>query len=67
MSVGSYRTNISMSDFESVRDFSASNGMKETQETPVGGDGECLTPTLPWGQGQPFLAETPHKTHRNSP
>ncbi|NWZ41179.1 PIGR protein, partial [Brachypodius atriceps] len=38
VSVGSYRTNISMSDFESVRDFSASNGMKETQETPVGGD-----------------------------
>ncbi|XP_066059845.1 polymeric immunoglobulin receptor-like [Chamaea fasciata] len=38
VSVGSYRTNISMSDFESVRDFSASNGAKEIQETPVGGD-----------------------------
>ncbi|NXK68870.1 PIGR protein, partial [Sylvietta virens] len=38
VSVGSYRTNISMSDFESVRDFSASNSAKESQETPVGGD-----------------------------
>ncbi|NXE70430.1 PIGR protein, partial [Calcarius ornatus] len=38
VSVGSYRTNISMSDFESVRDFSASNSMKETHETPMGGD-----------------------------
>ncbi|NXC03675.1 PIGR protein, partial [Orthonyx spaldingii] len=40
VSVGSYRTNISMSDFESVRDFSASNGtcVKESQETPMGGD-----------------------------
>ncbi|NXX26899.1 PIGR protein, partial [Nicator chloris] len=38
VSVGSYRTNISMSDFESVRDFSASNGAKESQETRMGGD-----------------------------
>ncbi|NXL79505.1 PIGR protein, partial [Leptocoma aspasia] len=38
VSVGSYRTNISMSDFESVRDFSASNSVKESQETPMGGD-----------------------------
>ncbi|NXA01506.1 PIGR protein, partial [Nesospiza acunhae] len=38
VSVGSYRTNISMSDFESVRDFSASNSVKETHETPMGGD-----------------------------
>ncbi|NXR73979.1 PIGR protein, partial [Pycnonotus jocosus] len=44
VSVGSYRTNISMSDFESVRDFSASNGVKESQETPVGGD-EFITTT----------------------
>ncbi|KAM4885334.1 polymeric immunoglobulin receptor-like [Sylvia borin] len=44
VSVGSYRTNISMSDFESVRDFSASNGAKEIQETPVGGD-EFVTTT----------------------
>ncbi|NWI48278.1 PIGR protein, partial [Picathartes gymnocephalus] len=45
VSVGSYRTNISMSDFESVRDFSASNSacVKETQETPIGGDGEWVT------------------------
>ncbi|NXR45617.1 PIGR protein, partial [Hippolais icterina] len=38
VSVGSYRTNISMSDFESVRDFSATNGAKDIQESPVGGD-----------------------------
>ncbi|NXD04921.1 PIGR protein, partial [Certhia familiaris] len=38
VSVGSYRTDISMSDFESVRDFSASNSVKESQKTPVGGD-----------------------------
>ncbi|NXY08697.1 PIGR protein, partial [Pteruthius melanotis] len=45
VSVGSYRTNISMSDFESVRDYSASNSacVKESQETPVGGDGEWVT------------------------
>ncbi|NWT97488.1 PIGR protein, partial [Urocynchramus pylzowi] len=44
VSVGSYRTNISMSDFESVRDFSASNSVKESQETPMGGD-EFITTT----------------------
>ncbi|NXE92805.1 PIGR protein, partial [Menura novaehollandiae] len=40
VSVGSYRTNISMSDFESVRDYSASNSacVKERQETSIGGD-----------------------------
>ncbi|NXR17772.1 PIGR protein, partial [Cinclus mexicanus] len=38
VSVGSYRTNISMSDFENLRDFSACNSVKESQETPVGGD-----------------------------
>ncbi|NWU40997.1 PIGR protein, partial [Hylia prasina] len=44
VSVGSYRTNISMADFESVRDFGASTGAKESQETPVGGD-EFITAT----------------------
>ncbi|NWW61297.1 PIGR protein, partial [Ifrita kowaldi] len=40
VSVGSYRTNISMSDFESVRDYSASNSacVKDSQETPMGQD-----------------------------
>ncbi|NXY16735.1 PIGR protein, partial [Atrichornis clamosus] len=40
VSIGSYRTNISMSDFESVRDYSASNSacVKESQDTPIGGD-----------------------------
>ncbi|NWH92317.1 PIGR protein, partial [Aegithalos caudatus] len=44
VSVGSYRTNISMSDFESVRDFGASSCTKQSQETPVGGD-EFVTTT----------------------
>ncbi|NXB31625.1 PIGR protein, partial [Eulacestoma nigropectus] len=46
VSVGSYRTNISMSDFESVRDYSASNSacVKDSQETPMGGD-EFVTST----------------------
>ncbi|KAM9519903.1 polymeric immunoglobulin receptor-like isoform 2-T2 [Guaruba guarouba] len=46
VSVGSYRTNISMSDFESVKDYGASNNacVKETQETRIGGD-EFVTAT----------------------
>ncbi|NXM16175.1 PIGR protein, partial [Ploceus nigricollis] len=47
VSVGSYRTNISMSDFESVRDFSASNNVKESQETPMGGDEFITTMDTP--------------------
>lgn len=46
-----------MSDFENVRDFSACNSMKEIQETPVGGDGEWLSPA------RPCQAEMPHKGH----
>ncbi|NXU50425.1 PIGR protein, partial [Turnix velox] len=40
VSVGSYRTNISMSDFECVKEYGASNKgcVKETQETQMGGD-----------------------------
>ncbi|NXT22889.1 PIGR protein, partial [Syrrhaptes paradoxus] len=40
VSIGSYRTNISMSDFESIKGYSASNTIceKETQETQIGGD-----------------------------
>ncbi|NXV94280.1 PIGR protein, partial [Calonectris borealis] len=46
VSVGSYRTNISMSDFESVKEYSASNNacVKESQETQLGGD-EFITTT----------------------
>ncbi|NXF84269.1 PIGR protein, partial [Sclerurus mexicanus] len=46
VSIGSYRTNISMSDFESVKDYSASNSacVKESQETTIGGD-EFVTTT----------------------
>ncbi|NXV17929.1 PIGR protein, partial [Cepphus grylle] len=48
VSVGSYRTNISMSDFESVKEYSASNNacMQESQETQMGGD-EFITTAAP--------------------
>lgn len=44
VSVGSYRTNISMSDFESVKEYGANDNacMKESQETQLGGDGTVL-------------------------
>ncbi|NXL30846.1 PIGR protein, partial [Glaucidium brasilianum] len=40
VSIGSYRTNISMSDFESVKGYGASNNacVKESQETEIGGE-----------------------------
>ncbi|NWW49036.1 PIGR protein, partial [Pedionomus torquatus] len=49
VSVGSYRTNISMSDFESVKEYSASNNacVKETQETQIGGDEFISTQATP--------------------
>ncbi|NWU47895.1 PIGR protein, partial [Dromas ardeola] len=48
VSVGSYRTNISMSDFETVKEYSASNNacVQESQETQMGGD-EFITTTAP--------------------
>ncbi|XP_009463948.1 PREDICTED: polymeric immunoglobulin receptor-like [Nipponia nippon] len=49
VSIGSYRTNISMSDFESVKEYSASNNacVKETQETQIGGDEFITTVATP--------------------
>ncbi|XP_075299244.1 polymeric immunoglobulin receptor [Opisthocomus hoazin] len=49
VSVGSYRTNISMSDFESVKEYSASNStyVKENQETQIGGDEFFTTAATP--------------------
>ncbi|NXE74129.1 PIGR protein, partial [Cochlearius cochlearius] len=49
VSVGSYRTNISMSDFESVKEYSATNNacVKETQETQIGGDELITTAATP--------------------
>ncbi|NXE50272.1 PIGR protein, partial [Casuarius casuarius] len=46
VSVGSYRTNISMSDFETAKEYGANDNacMKETQETQIGGD-EFVTTT----------------------
>ncbi|XP_009805225.2 polymeric immunoglobulin receptor [Gavia stellata] len=49
VSIGSYRTNISMSDFESVKEYSASNNacVKESQETQIGGDEFITTVATP--------------------
>ncbi|XP_009995816.1 PREDICTED: polymeric immunoglobulin receptor-like [Chaetura pelagica] len=49
VSVGSYRTNISMSDFESVKEYGASNSacVKESQETQLGGDELITTGATP--------------------
>ncbi|XP_019325863.1 PREDICTED: polymeric immunoglobulin receptor [Aptenodytes forsteri] len=49
VSVGSYRTNISMSDFESVKEYGASNNacVKESQETQIGGDEFIATTATP--------------------
>ncbi|KAF1514086.1 Polymeric immunoglobulin receptor, partial [Eudyptes sclateri] len=49
VSVGSYRTNISMSDFGSVKEYSASNNacVKESQETQIGGDEFIATTATP--------------------
>ncbi|NXI53409.1 PIGR protein, partial [Chloroceryle aenea] len=49
VSVGSYRTNISMSDFEAVKEYGASNKActKETEETQMGGDEFITTVTVP--------------------
>uniref|UniRef100_A0A8B9PLQ0 Polymeric immunoglobulin receptor n=1 Tax=Apteryx owenii TaxID=8824 RepID=A0A8B9PLQ0_APTOW len=50
VSVGSYRTNISMSDFESAKEYGANDNacMKETQETQMGaGKAGARTPVTP--------------------
>ncbi|XP_031461796.1 polymeric immunoglobulin receptor [Phasianus colchicus] len=46
VSVGSYRTNISMSDFENPKEYGANDNvcMKQSQETQLGGD-EFVTTT----------------------
>ncbi|NXH74594.1 PIGR protein, partial [Hydrobates tethys] len=62
VSVGSYRTNISMSDFESVKEYSASNNacVRESQETQMGGD-EFITSVA-----TPESAAETKKAKRNS-
>uniref|UniRef100_A0A8C3RL39 Polymeric immunoglobulin receptor n=1 Tax=Chelydra serpentina TaxID=8475 RepID=A0A8C3RL39_CHESE len=50
VSVGSYRTNISMSEFENSRDYGAKDnvGINDAQETQIGGvDGKFHIKTLP--------------------
>lgn len=49
VSVGSYRTNISMSEFENAKEHGANDNrfMKDTQETQIGGtDGKLLIKTV---------------------
>ncbi|XP_010134008.1 PREDICTED: polymeric immunoglobulin receptor [Buceros rhinoceros silvestris] len=49
VSIGSYRTNISMSDFESMKGYSANNNacVKESEETQIGGDEFISTAAMP--------------------
>ncbi|NXD77733.1 PIGR protein, partial [Halcyon senegalensis] len=49
VSVGSYRTNISMSDFETVKEYGTSNKAcaKESEETQIGGDEFITTVATP--------------------
>ncbi|NXF93542.1 PIGR protein, partial [Eubucco bourcierii] len=49
VSVGSYRTNISMSDFESMKGYGVSNNacVKENEETQIGGDEFITTEVTP--------------------
>ncbi|XP_005143290.2 polymeric immunoglobulin receptor [Melopsittacus undulatus] len=63
VSVGSYRTNISMSDFESVKDYGASNNacVKETQETRMGGDEFVTTAATPEGAAETKKAKRSSK------
>lgn len=66
VSVGSYRTNISMSDFESVKEYGANDNacMKASQETQLGGDGTVLAHGLPPASG---LTEPPEHHALMSP
>lgn len=53
VSVGSYRTNISMSDFENAKEYGANDNvcMRQSQETQLGGDGTALLRTPSFGEG----------------
>ncbi|XP_044287927.1 polymeric immunoglobulin receptor-like [Varanus komodoensis] len=63
VSVGSYRTNISMTDFENVRQFGAKDNvcMEDAHETQIGGKDEYVTTT-----GSPKEADKSRKTKRGS-
>uniref|UniRef100_A0A8C6ZA42 Polymeric immunoglobulin receptor n=1 Tax=Nothoprocta perdicaria TaxID=30464 RepID=A0A8C6ZA42_NOTPE len=63
VSVGSYRTNISMSDFESAKEYGANDNacMKGTQETQIGGDGKSRggpAGAEPLGERRPSLPQS---------
>lgn len=68
VSVGSYRTNISMSDFESVKEYGANDNtcMKASQETQLGGDGTVLAHRLPPASGL-TEPESPGATRTSHP
>uniref|UniRef100_A0A452VNG5 Polymeric immunoglobulin receptor n=1 Tax=Ursus maritimus TaxID=29073 RepID=A0A452VNG5_URSMA len=64
ISIRSYRTDISMSDFENSRDFGANDNMGAspvTQETTLGGKDECSTTTE-----NTVETEEPKKAKRSS-
>ncbi|KAG6935518.1 polymeric immunoglobulin receptor [Chelydra serpentina] len=63
VSVGSYRTNISMSEFENSRDYGAKDnvGINDAQETQIGGVDEFITTP-----GNAEGAEEPPKVKRGS-
>ncbi|TFK00493.1 spectrin beta chain, non-erythrocytic 4 [Platysternon megacephalum] len=63
VSVGSYRTNISMSEFENSRDYGAKDnvGINDAQETQLGGVDEFITTP-----GNAEGAEEPPKVKRGS-
>ncbi|XP_036129326.1 polymeric immunoglobulin receptor [Molossus molossus] len=64
VSIGSYRTDISMSDFENSRDFGANDNMGAspvTQETSLGGKDEFMTTTE-----DTVETEEPKKAKRSS-
>ncbi|XP_073740591.1 polymeric immunoglobulin receptor isoform X2 [Callorhinus ursinus] len=64
ISIRSYRTDISMSDFENSRDFGANDNMgvsPVTQETTLGGKDECSTTTE-----NTVETEEPKKAKRSS-
>ncbi|CAM5170407.1 unnamed protein product [Eretmochelys imbricata] len=63
VSVGSYRTNISMSEFENAADYGAKDnvGINDAQETQIGGVDEFITTP-----GNAEGAEEPPKVKRGS-
>ncbi|XP_044123462.1 polymeric immunoglobulin receptor [Neovison vison] len=69
VSIRSYRTDISMSDFENSKDFGANDNMGAspvTQETTLGGKDECGTATEGTATENTAETEEPKKAKRSS-